>query len=119
LLQCAVGEEFLGQLIVVFCHGAGQIRIIQNALYLPDCILGNEPFELDGFESLWLDIGGVDRIIVDHQRFAEIDRLQEGVAKPFHNGRIGHNITVGINILERINFSAIGGKSPRNPDNIR
>jgi hypothetical protein len=75
--------------------------------------------ELDHAEPVRGDVDLVDRVAVDHERSAIVDRLEEGVAESLDARAVGDEIGVRIDVRERVDGPAIGRAAARVVDDLR
>jgi hypothetical protein len=80
-VQYGVGIELFCEYVIGRDHFLPQPGVFEHRPRLFHRLIGHITVDFNGFESLGLDVDGVDRIAVDQDRFLEINRFQKGVAE--------------------------------------
>lgn len=101
-----MGEKFAPE--VVIDHGPlfAQGRIAQDLAGLLDNFIGHKHGHFDGLKAQRVDVAGIDGVGVDHHGFAKVDGFEKGVAKALVITWISHQVGVGVDVEEGVDFLA-------------
>jgi hypothetical protein len=103
-----IREEFHPEVEVDRRPFFAQGRVMENFVGLLDNFIRHEHRHLDGLETQWIDIAGIDGIRVYHNGFAEINGLEKCVSEAFVVAGVGDQVGVRVNVKQRIHLFSIG-----------
>jgi len=94
-------------------HLLAELGIAEHVADFFDHVIGNIAIHRNGLEPEGLNVQHVDRIAIDHDWLAEIDRFEERVAEAFVDAGVGNEVGLRIHVPERVDLLALSVKAAR------
>lgn len=110
---------FPGDPIVVYDHLLHHSLFLQQSAHLVQGAISDKAVEFNHTKAFRFDFGIIDRLGVDDNETAEVNRFQESVAESFDIGWISDQVGMGVNIPERIDPATVLVRAALLTNNIK